>query len=92
MALETLSAANSKTQAAIAYDVCHYGYNDAGDARFSLSKGEKTIYDLILKQLDDEARGVVKMTGDKDVDGMRGWLEDKFCEAAATLGLAAETN
>ena len=46
---------------------------------------------LILKQLDDEVSGMVKMTGSGDVDGTRGWLEDKFCEGAAALGLAAET-
>ena len=46
---------------------------------------------LILKQLDDEVSGMVKMTGSGDVDGTRGWLEDKFCEGAAALGLTAET-
>ena len=53
--------------------------------------GERVIYDLILKQLDDEVSGMVKMTGSGDVDGTRGWLEDKRCEGAAALGLAAET-
>lgn len=85
-ALETLSAANANTQAAIVKDYCQVSDRTA---KFSLSTGERTIYDLIIGQLEGEARGIVKLSGSKDYQGTFDFLNDQMCDGAIAFGLTA---